>query len=167
MIVYSDPHPASPASIVVAEAILGLSLPRAFRAHLITVSNGGYIVPVTVRGFDFIGVEGVIGVGRSDSLDLSRMATWLDDVVSYGMLPVAFCACGTFLVADLENGSIWFYDNEYEVDDPEALTRVAHGWDELLALTYEPPPITVKPESEKPGWIDPEFLRQIRSGEIT
>lgn len=166
MIRYTDPHPARPEAVESVERALGVSIPEGFRAHLVTVSNGGYIVPASVRGFDSIGVEGVVGVARSDDLDMGGIARAYTELADVGLLPVAHCTGGTVLAADLENGSIWFYEPEYEVDDPDALTRVANDWDSLLTQTFDQPPLTIKPEFAGPVWVNPEFLRKIQSGEI-
>ena len=146
--------PASRKDIETLQNVLGRKLPKEYVSFLL-LNNGAK--PATnifsVNDNNDCGVDRFIPCKKVIN-ELPRV-----DRVSENMIPVAWAEGGNYILLDLENGAIYFWDHEA----PEELPELAPG---ITAFVEQLKPFDVNSVELKEGqvesaWIDPDFLKNL------
>jgi hypothetical protein len=79
-------------------------------------------------------------------------------------LPIAWAEGGNYIVINLLDGQIYFVNHELE----EGYFKVASNVGDFLDKLLPSKPLTALPEGVTVGdvWIDPDFLKRVKSGEF-
>jgi hypothetical protein len=165
--------PRAPEQLAAFERSIGSALPDGFRRFLARC-DGGRPGPNrldndagTAVG---LGVTQFLGIGDGDNSIRTRLDEYAGRTGA-GLLPIADAEGGNLVllsIAGPDVGSVWFWDHEMEADEgepprPEALTRVAGDFEELLAdLVRSDGQAPTEASDATSAWIDPQFLAQLR-----
>lgn len=149
MIQVKSPMPCTDQDVDALVARSGIAIPSDLRTFWESTSNGGWLVEdLTLPHFDFVGLEAVLGVGRSDDqyLDLERTLRFFDQ--PDWLVPFGLSAGGNFVsfsTRESDVGSVWFWDHEYEDGDPTLLSgSIAEFFAGLVAYDFDDlPDVTV------------------------
>lgn len=168
-LVFLDPVPARPGLLDAFESSLGVQLPALVRELLTEVSNGGEVEPVGLKSAADVSVVAVLGVGRSDHLDLeARLSRYEDSRLPDGLVPIADAEGGNLVCVSVradDVGTVWFWDHERELPE-ESVVQVAPDFDAFVADLA--PSVVEELPSMVEAWIDPLLLAELdgKGGEV-
>ena len=138
-------------------------------------SNGG---TPEVNRFDIPAFNTASGInlfygalGHAKNGDLLYEQRLLKRRLPAGVIAIADAEGGNRLCISLlgeDRDSIYFWDHELESehDTAAALAKVANSFDAFLELIqpFDPKKVKLEPHQVKRVWINPEFLKKLKSG---
>jgi len=149
-------EPLSESEIRQLEEQLGHRIPSEYRSFL-REHDGG--VP-KVNTFPIPGTENASGV--NEYLSAARILAAREQYggrLAHGLVPVAVAEGGNLVCLDLSDGSVVFWDHEFEDSDPvQFLARSFDRFRQMLE-PFDPGSVELKPGQVKSVWVDPDLLK--------
>ena len=165
----STGEPVTQEQLQAAEKRLGLSLPEAFRRHLLKFNGGRTVRNVfAVPGWGDCSVEQFLGITSDTGDDLLSVSESYRGRIPPEMIPIAYADGGNLVclcVSGTDVAAVFLWDHEREGEEGEPpthdnLSRVADGFEEFLDGLRESDDHGFDDvlEDVEEDWAEPDFL---------
>lgn len=165
-----------PADIDILEAMIEKQLPNDYLQFLLTFNGGKpesneFLIPDQKNA---AGVDLFYGLLKKKEWgDLLLRRAELIERVPKDILPIGDASCGNVVCISLQSntfGKVFFWDHELEADEGEAATfsnlfKIGNSFTDFFEnlKKFDTSQVQLKPGQVKRAWIDPEFLRSLKT----